>query len=95
MKPLEHNLDKAMKSLATIVEQRRQKLGLSQEELARKAGVSRAYLSDVERALRNVSIITLSKLATALGTMPSVLLREVEEMVFGEEPVYTESGGVE
>lgn len=93
MKPIEQKLDKAMKSLATIVEQRRQRLGFSQEELARKAGVSRAYLSDVERALRNVSIITLVKLATALDTMPSNLLREVEEMVFVEEPALTESGG--
>ncbi len=42
-------------------------LGMSQEELAYKAGLHRNYISDVERGRRNVSIIAMGKIAAALN----------------------------
>jgi len=47
--------------------------GLSQEALGDEAGVSRTFVSDVERAMRNLSIDNMSRLATAL----SVPLRDL------------------
>jgi transcriptional regulator with XRE-family HTH domain len=41
-------------------------LGFSQEELAEKSRVHRTYISDVERGVRNVSILTLDRIASAL-----------------------------
>jgi CheY-like chemotaxis protein len=48
------------------VRQQRSELGLSQEELAERAGLHRTYISDVERGTRNVSLECIRKLATAL-----------------------------
>jgi transcriptional regulator with XRE-family HTH domain len=45
----------------------RRALKISQEELALRAGISRAYVSEVERAEHNVSIDHMGLLAEALG----------------------------
>jgi transcriptional regulator with XRE-family HTH domain len=41
--------------------------GLSQDALGYEAGLSRTFVSDVERAARNLSIDSMSRLATALN----------------------------
>ena len=45
----------------------RRQAGLSQEEIADKAGIHVTYLSGVERGLRNPSIRNVRRLAQALG----------------------------
>lgn len=40
---------------------------ISQEELALRAGISRTYVSEVERAERNIAIDNMGLLALALG----------------------------
>ena len=44
----------------------RQARGLSQEELAFKAGLHRTYVSSAERGQRNVGVVNVEKLARAL-----------------------------
>src|SRR5580700_478658 len=44
----------------------RGRLGISQEELAGRAGLHRTYICDVERGARNVSLESIEKLAHAL-----------------------------
>jgi DNA-binding XRE family transcriptional regulator len=49
-------------------------LGVSQEALADKAELDRAYLSGVERGVRNVSLINICKIANALEVPPAKLM---------------------
>jgi transcriptional regulator with XRE-family HTH domain len=44
----------------------RNKNGISQNDLAFYAGLDRSYLAGVENGKRNISIINLEKIATAL-----------------------------
>ncbi|WP_396593842.1 helix-turn-helix domain-containing protein [Brevundimonas sp. R86498] len=63
--------------LGVKVRERRTALGLSQEELAFRAGMKRSYLSDLERGVRNPTVRALGRLATALGLEPWELLTPV------------------
>ena len=49
------------------VRDRRFELGLSQEELAAKAGVHRTYVGMIERAEKNITLINIEKIAKALS----------------------------
>lgn len=55
------------------IKQRRQELGISQEELSFRAGLHRTYISDIERGSRNPSLENIEKLAEALEISVSVL----------------------
>jgi transcriptional regulator with XRE-family HTH domain len=48
--------------------------GITQEELAQLAGLSRQYLGDVERGTRNISLVNLANIAKALQITLSDLL---------------------
>jgi DNA-binding XRE family transcriptional regulator len=50
--------------------------GLTQEQLAVRAGMSQQYISDLERGKLNPTIVTLYELATALGVGVVELVRE-------------------
>jgi transcriptional regulator with XRE-family HTH domain len=60
------------------VKLRREELGLTQEELAHRAGIHRTYLSDVERGGRNLSLVNIERLARALQLPVSGLFQLVE-----------------
>ena len=62
-------------NLLTSFKEAREKKGLSQEELAKKADVNRTTLSKIESGLRNATIETLDKLATAMDMKLDVKLR--------------------
>jgi transcriptional regulator with XRE-family HTH domain len=49
------------------VRDERAKLGLSQEELASRAGVHRTYIGMIERAEKNITLENIEKIAKALG----------------------------
>ncbi len=48
------------------VQANRKKLGISQEELAHRAGFHRTYIGMIERAERNITLSNLKRLAEAL-----------------------------
>ncbi len=60
------------------VKDRREALGLTQEEFAEKAGIHRTYLSDIERGTRNVSLINIERVAQGLSMKLSELFQAVE-----------------
>jgi transcriptional regulator with XRE-family HTH domain len=61
------------------VKDRREELNLTQEDLADKAGIHRTYLSDVERGTRNISLINVERVATALSLRMSELFQRVDK----------------
>ncbi|MBJ7319617.1 MAG: helix-turn-helix transcriptional regulator [Brevundimonas sp.] len=54
----------------------RTEAGLSQEELAFRAGMKRSYLSDLERGTRNPTVRAMDRLAQALKVHPRQLLED-------------------
>ena len=63
-------------SFANNVRKRRNELGFSQENLAFMCGLHRTYISDIERATRNVSVDNIEKIARSLKIAPSKLLEQ-------------------
>jgi transcriptional regulator with XRE-family HTH domain len=57
----------------------RNKLGVSQDEFADRAGLHRTYIGSVERGERNITLDTLQRIARALQVDPKDLLREVPD----------------
>jgi len=50
--------------------------GLSQDELAARAGLDRNYIGMIERGARNPAIVNVVKIAEALDVTPSELFRD-------------------
>lgn len=48
------------------VREERKKKGLSQEQLAEKAGVHRTYIGMIERGEKNITLANIEKIAKAL-----------------------------
>ena len=69
-----HSETHTIEVVAINVRRARVAAGLSQEALANEAGLDRTYVSQVERAKRNLTIVVLARLAFALGTTPDRLL---------------------
>lgn len=59
----------------------RETLGVSQEELALRAGVDRTFVSRVERGERQPALATVLLLAKALQTRASALVEETEALI--------------
>ena len=60
---------------ATNLRRLRNAKGLSQDDLAYEAGVSRSYLSQIEKGVFYASLKVVGKLADALDVEPAELLR--------------------
>ncbi len=60
---------------ATNLRRCRNARGLSQDDLAYEAGVSRSYLSQLEKGVFYASLKIIGKLAEALKVEPAELLR--------------------
>ncbi len=53
---LKQEVEPRLITLGRLIRQKRTEMGLSQEELADRAGLHRTYVSDVERGIRNLTI---------------------------------------
>jgi transcriptional regulator with XRE-family HTH domain len=58
------------------VRELRERIGVSQETLANRAGIHRTYVGGVERGERNVSLRNIMRLAEALEVRPQCLFDE-------------------
>jgi transcriptional regulator with XRE-family HTH domain len=52
--------------------------GISQEAHADLAGIHRTYVGDVERGERNISLLNMVRLSSALGVRLSQVILEME-----------------
>jgi len=64
---------------ANTVREERLKQNLSQEQLAEKAGLHRTYIGMIERAEKNVTLLNIHKIASALKIPISVLFEKSDE----------------
>jgi transcriptional regulator with XRE-family HTH domain len=68
-------------ALGKVVALLRQSARLSQEELADRAAIHRTYVSQVERGLKSPTIVVLFRLAKALNTTPSKIMKQLESSI--------------
>jgi transcriptional regulator with XRE-family HTH domain len=73
-------------TFSKVLHKRREALGISQEELSKRSGLHRTYISDVERGARNVSLKNMGRLSVALEVTPSILMRWAE-LIYANEHV--------
>ena len=64
---MQKRMEQVCKVLATNVKALRLSCALSQEELAFRAELDRTYISQIERAISNPSVLVLVKIAKVLG----------------------------
>ena len=62
-----------------VIQEYREKRGLSQEVVSGLADIGRTHLSAIERGVRKPTLETFYRLAEAMDLKPSELLRRVEE----------------
>jgi transcriptional regulator with XRE-family HTH domain len=68
------------RALGRAARERRQELGLTQEQLALKSGLHQRWISNVETGRRNPSLSSLERLATGLDLATSELIARTERI---------------
>ena len=68
------------KQLGYRIRYLRQNKGLSIETLALEAEINRNYLGDLERGMRNPTVVVLNKIAKALDVDLSTLFEGIREL---------------
>ena len=71
---MRHNI---AKQFGQQVRKLRMRKKLSQESLAAKANIDRAFLSGIERGIENPSLFTIQAIAESLGTTVGKLMRGI------------------
>jgi transcriptional regulator with XRE-family HTH domain len=74
-------VDKDLKRFGARVREERERLGISQEELADRAGLHRTYIGGVERGERNLGLLNVIRIARALGVTPATLVGDLALVV--------------
>lgn len=69
---------RALDSFGQNVRKQRTEKGLSQEALADKADLDPTYISGIERGVRNPSLLSIVRIAKALGTESGNLFQGVK-----------------
>jgi transcriptional regulator with XRE-family HTH domain len=72
---------KLLTTFGRSIRSHRKQRGLSQESLAEASGLSRNYISDIERGVRNPSLLALVAIARALRMPLRDLLADIEPKV--------------
>lgn len=78
----------AVKVFAQNLKKFRNKLGISQEEFAERAGLHRTYISAVECGKRSIALDNVQKIADALGVEVYILFIDEEKCQENSERRY-------
>ncbi len=73
--------------LGAVINERRKRLKMTQDELASESGVNRAFISNIEKGQRNPSIGAVASIAKGLRTRVSKMLSKCEECMLDEEKI--------
>ena len=74
----DRSTDQLLDDFGAAVRRLRRERGWSQEELADRVGIHRTYIGDVERGRRNIGLVNIGRIASALRVTLSALMDEVE-----------------
>lgn len=66
------------KIVGKVIQEYREKRGLSQEVVSGLADIGRTHLSAIERGVRKPTLETFFRLSDALGIKPSELMKIIE-----------------
>jgi transcriptional regulator with XRE-family HTH domain len=75
---MDESLERILVELGKVMKQRRKVLRLTQAEFAEQVGLHRTYVADLERGVRNVSMMNLCRIATAFGMTVSQLVGGID-----------------
>ena len=64
-----------------VVRKHRLEMKISQEELGDKCQLHRNYISEIERGLKTVSLVSLFRISQALVIPAHILVEEVEKAI--------------
>lgn len=67
------------KATAITLSSYREQIGISQEELAYRAGLHRTFISQIERGLKVPTLLSIFKIAKALDISPSQFIVALEK----------------
>jgi len=74
---MQSHVPPALRAFGLSVRKRREATGLTQERAGEKADLDPTYISGIERGVRNPSLLSICRLAKALGVSASELLEGV------------------
>lgn len=66
--------DQQLVALGRAIRDRRKTLELSQEGLSLRSGIDRSHMGRIERGERNLTLLNLVRICTALDCKPSELM---------------------
>lgn len=66
-------------TVGRVIQEYREKKGLSQEVVSGFAAIGRTHLSAIERGVRKPTLETFFRISEAMGIRPSELMAEIEE----------------
>jgi transcriptional regulator with XRE-family HTH domain len=73
------NRNHGLNVLGLNVRRHREKKELTQEALAERADLDPTYISGIERGVRNPSVLSVVRIAKALGITTSRLMEKVDD----------------
>ena len=73
--PRDRSKDHLLLTLGEAIRAARESCGISQENLAHATGIERAHMGRIERGETNISFLNLMKIAEALDTDLSEIVR--------------------
>ena len=73
------NRNQGLNVLGLNVRKRREEKELTQEALAERADLDPTYISGIERGMRNPSVLSVLRIAKALGITTSKLMEKVDD----------------
>ena len=87
------------KKVGEVIQEYREKRGLSQEVVSGLADIGRTHLSAIERGVRKPTLETFFKIADALDILPSELMKMIEKnvkvfIINLEQVDYIDSSGI-